>query len=77
LLRLFPDFLVNFILVIEIIPHGSVGFRRTQVWMLAAHFLNRPTVREVVHNNLGDANPGEPLQAGRLALGLIDVGVRK
>src|SRR5262245_17357597 len=52
-----------------------MGLSRRQIGVLPAHFLGRPTVAEIVHDDLGDANAWHALQLRRVPLLFLNVGV--
>ena len=73
LTQLGGDFLVDFLLVIEIISQRRVYFRGFQVGMLPANLIRGPAKSEIIHDDLRHPYSGNPSQASWLPLLLFDV----
>jgi hypothetical protein len=73
LLHLRLDLRVDLGLVIEIIGHRGVRLRQGQVGMLTAHLVGRPSERQVIHDDLGDADLRQALQARGLLILFLDM----
>lgn len=52
LLQLRVEFTVDLCLMVEVVGHGRMGLGQGEVGMLPAHFFRRPTVREIVGDDL-------------------------
>ncbi len=66
---------LNLMTVVEVVRQSSMDLAREQVWILTNDLVGRPTVTEMVRNDLRNANPRPPRQAGGPIGGLLDVGV--
>jgi len=55
------DFTIDLALMVEVVRHGGMSLDRTEIGMLAAHLVRRPSMRQVVHQDLRDADAGNPL----------------
>jgi len=69
------DLPVDLGLVIEVIGHGRVGLRGREMGVLPAHFIDRPTVLQIIHHDLGDPDSRVSLQPSRVPVELLDMGV--
>jgi hypothetical protein len=76
LLKLILDLPLDLLLVVVEVRHRRVDLGEPKVRVLAAHLVGRPTVSQVIHDDLGDADAGKPLQPSRLAHWFLDVGIR-
>ena len=55
------DLTIDLALMVKVVRHGGMYLGRTELGMLAAHLVRRPSMRQVVHHDLRDADAGNPL----------------
>jgi len=72
LLKLLLNLSFNFIPVVEVAGHGSMGCCGEQIGVLTANFIDGLAVGEIVHGNLGYPDAEKTLRNG----GLIGVFCR-
>ena len=65
----------NLMTVVEVVRQSSMDLAREQVWVLTNDLVGRPTVAEMVRNDLRNTNPRPPRQAGGSIGGLFNVRV--
>src|SRR5262249_10064250 len=70
-----PNLLLDLSLMVVIVRHRCVCLGRQQIGVVPAHLIHRPTMGEVVHDNLSDPHAGLAPQVGRLSVLLLEMWV--